>query len=213
MDASTGPGSDGPQRPHRPAPYADLTALIDAAGGADPTSRHEVAAATAALLVQAGREQGAGDGTRFVDLADQIGLDTLAALWRDSEPVSLPGALWALYVLRQWCRGSGEQVRMFWRAGEPIAPADAVVAGVAEPGDSDSMAHAADHVLAGLYAGDLAVTLERAAALFRVLAAGRRELAGTDEHGDAERALAERNERAAAGLAAAAARWRAGTLH
>jgi hypothetical protein len=199
-------------RPHRPAPYPDLTAFIDAAGGAALSSHAEVAAATAAVLVEAGRSHACDDGQRLVELADQIGIDTLAALWKDAEPVSLPGALWALYLLRQWCRSSSEEVRLLWRAGEPAAQADAVVAGVAEPGDADSVQHVADSVLSGVYQGDLAVALERAAALFRVIATGRRELAGADDRGDAERALAERNERAAADLAAAAAKWRAGTL-
>ncbi len=203
----------GPQpRPHRPAPYADLTALIDAAGGTTQSSRAEIAAATAAVLVEAGRSHGCADGRRFVELADQVGLETLAALWQDADPVSLPGALWALYLLRQWCRTASDEVRLLWRAGEPAAPADAVVAGVAEPGDSGSVQNVADSVLDGLYRGDFAVALERAAALFRVVAAGRRELAGPDERGAAERALAERNERAAADLSAAAAKWRAGTL-
>ena len=198
-------------RPHRPAPHADLTALIDAAGGSVPSSRAEIAAATAAVLVQAGREPSGGD-ERFVGLADRVGLDTLAELWREAEPVSLPGALWALYLLRQWCRSDSAEVSRLWRAGEGLAPAEAVVAGVDDLGDAQSVARMADDVLAGMYRGDFAVALERAAAVFRVVAAGRRELAGADARGELEREWAERNERAAADLAAAAARWRAGTL-
>lgn len=199
------------RRPHRPAPYADLTALIDAAGGSMPQSRAEIAAATAAVLVRAGREP-SGDDDRFVSLADRIGLDTLAELWRDADPVSLPGALWALYLLRQWCRSSAEEIGRLWRAGEPVAAADAVVAGVADFVDVQSVIRVADDVLAGAYRGDFAVALERAAALFRVIAAGRRELATEGEPGRLELDLAERNERAAADLAAAARLWRAGTL-
>jgi hypothetical protein len=204
-------------RPRRPAHYADLTDLIDAAGGSTPQSRAEVASATAAMLVQAGRELGADD--RFIDLADRVGLETLAELWREADPVSLPGALWALYLLRQWCRSSADEVVRLWRAGEPVAAADAVVAGVAPLADVGSLARVADDVLTGAYRGDFAVALERAAALFRVLAAGRRELAGsrTDLGASgpdpAAVTLAERNERAAADLAASARRWRAGTLH
>jgi hypothetical protein len=206
--------AEGPCRPHRPSLYADLTALIDAGGGDGPNSRAEVAAATAAVVVRAGRAPQAcgADDDAFVDLADRIGLDTLAALWRDSDPTSLPGALWALYVLRQWCRTNGEEVSRLWRTGEPHAAADVVVAGVGDLADIDSVRRVADSVLAGVYRGDFAVALERAAALFRVVASGRRELARADERGDVERRLAERNERAAADLTIAAARWRAGTL-
>ena len=191
-------------RPHRPALFADLTEMIDAAGGASPEARAEVAAATAAVVVQAGRAP--GDGGRFVALADQVGLDTLAALWRDADPVSLPGALWALYVLRQWCHSAGAEVTRLWRAGEPLAPAEAAVAGVGEYADVAAVQRLADAVLTGVYQGDLAVALERAAAFFRVVAAGRRDL-GEDD------VLAGRNDRAAAALSAAAGHWRAGTLH
>jgi hypothetical protein len=204
------------RRPRRPAHYADLTELIDAAGGSTPQSRAEIASATAAVLVRAGRERGADQ--RFIELADRVGLETLAELWRESEPVSLPGALWALYLLRQWCRSSADEVVRLWRAGEPVAAADAVVAGVAPLADVDSVGQVADDVLTGAYRGDFAVALERAAALFRVLAAGRRELAASrpqsnGESAQNELALAERNDRAAADLAVSAQRWRAGTLH
>jgi hypothetical protein len=205
---------DEEQRPKRPGRYADLTELIDAAGGTDaPVSRAEIAAATAAVVVNAGRHrQGEAD---LVTLADAVGIDTLAALWRDSDPVSLPGALWAMYLLRQWCQSNGEEVMRLWRAGQPLAPADAVVAGVADYADVDAVRRVADAVLTGAYAGDFAVALERAAAVFRVVAAGRRDLAtGMDPAlGDGELERARRNERVAAGLAASAARWRAGTLH
>jgi hypothetical protein len=204
---------DHPPRPHRPAPYADLTAFIDAAGGMTPSSRAEIASATAAVLVRAGRGPDGGSEDRFVALADSVGIDTLAALWQDSDPVSLPGALWALYLLRQWFRVNGEEVRRLWQAGAPLAPADAVVAGVAEPEDVEAVRCAADAILSGVYRGDFAVALERAAAVFRVVAAGRRFLAGSDERGRADLDLAARNERVAADLAAAASRWRAGTLH
>jgi hypothetical protein len=207
--------ADGRARPHRPTPYADLTALIDAAGGSAPESRAEIAAATAAVLVRVGREA-SGDpheqNAKLVALADRIGLDTLAELWRDADPVSLPGALWALYLLRQWCRSSADEVGRLWRAGEPIAAADAVVAGVADYVDVDSVTRVADDVLSGAYRGDFAVALERAAALFRVIAAGRRELAGADERGAVERTLADRNERAAADLSSAARLWRSDAL-
>jgi hypothetical protein len=202
------PGAD--PRPHKPALFADLTEMIDAAGGAPAHSRAEIAAATAAVLVQAGRSP--GDGSRFVGLADSVGIDTLAALWRDAEPVSLPGALWALYLLRQWCRGSGDEVTRYWRAGEPFAPAEVAVAGVGDYADVAAVQRVADAVLTGVYQGDLAVALERAAAFFRVVAAGRRALGGCARHAPDGADLAERNDRAAAGLAAAAREWRAGTL-
>ncbi|PZS33705.1 MAG: hypothetical protein DLM58_07225 [Pseudonocardiales bacterium] len=205
------------KRPNRPTPYADLTNLIDAAGGCMPSSRAEIAAATAAVVVEVGRREHAelesGDRARFIALADRVGLDTLADLWRDADPVSLPGALWALYLLRQWCHTNPDEVTRLWRAGEAMAAADAVVAGVADYADVVAVRQVADAVLGGAYQGDFAVALERAAALFRVVAAGRRELATPGDSGAGERELASRNERAAADLTAAASRWRAGSLN
>lgn len=205
------------KRPNRPAPYADLTNLIDAAGGSMPSSRAEIAAATAAVVVEVGRrehaEVGSVDRARFIALADRVGLDTLADLWRDADPVSLPGALWALYLLRQWCHINPDEVTRLWRAGEAMAGADAVVAGVADYADVVAVRQVADAVLGGAYQGDFAVALERAAALFRVVAVGRKELAAPGDAGAGERELASRNERVAADLTAAASRWRAGTLN
>ncbi len=215
--------STPPPRPHRPLRFADLTELIDAAGGEVPFTRAELAAATAAVVVGAARrapEAPAADTDRLVGLADVVGLDTLAELWRDSDPVSLPGALWVLYVLRQWCRTRADEVQRLWRAGEPYAPADAVVAGVGTDADAEAIRRLPDAVLVGAYEGDFGVALERAAAFFRVVAAGRRDSVGpTADATDpgradlAEAELAERNERAATDLAAAAREWRRGTLH
>jgi hypothetical protein len=199
-------------RHHRPALHADLTELVDASGYDGGLSRAEIAAMTAAVVVRAGRASDEPGAERFVDLADRVGIDTLAQLWQKSDPVSLPGALWALYVLRQWCRVNAEQVSLFFRAGEHLAPADAVVAGVADGADVDSLHRVADDVLSGVYGRDLDVALERAAALFRVVAAGRRDLADPGADGESERELADRNERVAADLAAAARLWRAGRL-
>lgn len=196
--------NDAHRRPHRPARYADLTELIDAAGGVSPRSRTEVATAAAQALLNAAAE---GERDRLVALADSVGIDTLAELWRDCDPVSLPGALWILYLLRQWCRSTPDEVARLWRDGAPYAAPDAVVAGAEHAPDGDAMLRLADSILGSAYGGDFAIALDRAAAFFRVIAAGRREgrlAAGPD--------LAPRNDRVARDLAAAAAAWRSGAL-
>lgn len=148
----------------------------------------------------------------MVDLADRVGLDTLAELWRMEQPSSLPGALWALYLLRRWCQSNGDEVTVLWRAGRPYAPADEVVAGVAEDPDPAAIEALADAVLRGAYDGDFAVALERAAAFFRVIATGRRERATPGPDGARDRQLADRNDEVAAGLTLAAAAWRQNPL-
>jgi hypothetical protein len=197
------------RRAHRPIRRADLSALAGASSDLEPFARAELAAATAAAVITHGRSGGGGS---MVDLADRVGLDTLAELWRTEQPSSLPGALWALYLLRRWCQDNGDEVTRLWRAGRPYAPADEVVAGVGEDADPAAMAQLADAVLRGAYYGDFDVALERAAAFFRVIASGRRESAGPDAQGDRERQLADRNDEVADGLALAASRWRESPL-
>jgi hypothetical protein len=192
-------------RPHRPLRRADLSGLAGAADELEPFARAELAAATAAAVITHGRSS---RSESMVDLADRVGLDTLAELWRMEQPSSLPGALWALYLLRRWCQGNGEEVTRLWRAGRPYAPADEVVAGVADDADPAAISQLADAVLRGAYDGDFAVALERAAAFFRVVAVGRRESAAADRDGDRERRLAARNDEVADGLTQAAASWR-----
>jgi hypothetical protein len=212
----------GGRRAHRPLPVADPGSLLDEALDRAGQTRAELASSTAAaVLGAAGRVEGAEpvEPVRLLELSDAVGLDTLAQLWRDSPPDTLPGALWALYVLRAWCRANGEEVARLWRAGRALAPADEVVAGVSEDADPQALETLADAVLGGVYGGDLAVALERAASFFRVVAAGRRAtapdapsylVAGVP---DPQIRLAERNDRVAAGLARAATLWRVGRLH
>jgi hypothetical protein len=136
----------------------------------------------------------------------------LAELWRDEQPSSLPGALWALYLLRQWCYSQGEEVARLWRAGRPYAPADEVVAGVADDPDPEAIAGLADSVLCGAYGGDFAVALERAASFFRVVAEGRRQTCESESDPRNQLTLAQRNDETADGLALAALRWRENPL-
>jgi hypothetical protein len=147
-----------------------------------------------------------------VDLADRVGLDTLAELWRMEQPSSLPGALWALYLLRRWCQSNGGEVTRLWRAGRPYAPADEVVAGVSDDADPAAIEALADAVLHGAYLGEFDVALERAAAFFRIIAIGRRETAGAGAEGDRDRRLADRNDEVADGLMIAALSWRKNPL-
>lgn len=223
----TGPDAPGPRRAHRPAPVADPGELLDAALDRSGQTRSELASSTAAAVLGAARgtlpaaggDAPAVDPARLLDLSDAVGLDTLAQLWRDSAPDTLPGALWALYLLRAWCRANGEEVARLWRAGRALAPADEVVAGVSDDADPQALEALADAVLGGAYGGDFAIGLERAASFFRVVAAGRRAIAPDTATSlltgspDPQLVLAERNERAAAGLTRAAALWRVGRLH
>ncbi|MFG1923995.1 hypothetical protein [Cryptosporangium sp. NPDC048952] len=203
-----------PPRHHRPIVAADLERLVAGSIANEPSARMELAHATAAALVSVGRDTADDDEPtdRLVRLADTVGLDTLAELWRGAPPDSLPGALWALYLLRTWCTENGSEVARLYRTGRSLAPVDEVVAGVRDDADPNAIATVADDVLNGLYQGDLGVALERGAAFFRVVAAGRDFLAAEGPEGDAERDRAGRNRACADGLGRAADAWRAGAL-
>jgi hypothetical protein len=201
-----------PPRHTRPVLAADLERLAVSSATGEPSARIELAHATAAALVSVGREASADPTDRLVHLADTVGLETLAELWRGAPADSLPGALWALYLLRTWCTENGAEVARLYRTGRSLAPVDEVVAGVREDADPSAVAAVADTVLNGLYQGDLGVALERGAAFFRVVAAGRVFLAAEGADGSAERERAGRNRVCADGLSRAADAWRAGTL-
>jgi hypothetical protein len=204
--------SEPDRRRPRPLLSADVEALAAAVEAGEPFARIELAHATAAALVDAGRGDGGPATSRLVDLAEHVGLDTLSELWRDAPADSLPGALWALYLLRTWTERQGDALARMYRAGRAYAPVDEVVAGVADDADPAAVRALAEAVLTGAYQGDFDVALERAASFFRVVATGRRELAAGMADGAAELERAERNERCATALQRAAAAWRDGTL-
>jgi hypothetical protein len=198
------------QRPHV-VPDVERLAAARTAGEAGPSTRLDLAHATAAAVIRAGRDPEGVATVTLLELEETVGLDTLAELWREAADDSLPGVLWALYLLRSWCRQQGAALARWYDAGRGLAPVAEVVAGVADDISPAAMRRLADDVLTGAYTGDFAVALERAAAFFRVIAIGRREIA-SDGEVVAEAERAERNVRTAEALERAARSWRAGTL-
>ena len=195
--------SEDRRQPRRPAMMSP--AAMEAFGGTvDPMQEIEAAHQTAAVLVHAGRA--ANDPTvtaRLVDLVEELGLSTVADLWAHRPGRSLPGALWRLYVLREWVRRAPDEASLDYTAGVRFADVDHAVAGAAEPPGPTEVTTLADAILAGVFEGDLAVALERAAAFCRVVAAGR-----------ADRSEGEEAATRAAHLldTAAASLWRQGEL-
>lgn len=188
-------------------------------GSGDPAERSALAHETAAAVVHLGRSDDDADLTaRLVTLADEMGLEAMADLWRHSSSDSLPGTLWALYLLRTWVRRTGDEAARVYAAGCAHAEVASAVAGVAEPPGPQEMADLGDAVLTSVFDGDLAVALDRAAAFSRVVGAGRLSLADdADEVGDDVEAarqtrLASGNARLADQLTRAAKLWRQDAL-
>lgn len=197
-------------RPHHRRPAFFSPSALEAHGGAyDPTEEIHVAHETAAALVHAGRASGDPALTaRLVTLVDEIGLSTLAELWSQRPARSLPGALWRLYVLREWVRRAPEEASREYAAGIRFTGPNHAVAGAGDPPSPEVMGRLVDEILRGVFEGDLAVALERAAAFCRVVSAGRADVSTAD--GSAEQAanvLAMADD-----LSSCARLWRAGTL-
>ncbi|MDV3223274.1 hypothetical protein [Intrasporangium sp.] len=195
----------GPRRPAFFSPSA-----LEAHGGAyDPTEEIHVAHETAAALVRAGRAATDPDVTeRLVAIVDDIGLSTLAELWSQRPARSLPGSLWRLYVLREWVRRFPVEASREYAAGIRFTTPNHAVAGVAEPPGPAEMERLVDEILRGVFSGDLAIALERAAAFCRVVSAGRADIsAGSESAEHAANLLVMAED-----LTAGARLWRAEAL-
>jgi hypothetical protein len=208
-------GRHVPRRPVHFGPEA-----MEAHGGTTPGPAEvtEVAHQSAAVLVGAGRAARDPEVTgRFVRLVDDLGLDTVAELWAGRPGRSLPGALWRLYALREWVRRNPVESTREYAAGIRFTDVAHAVAGIPEPPSPEELARTVDDILGGVFDGDLAVALERAAAFCAVVAAGRAEVAHDRDRED-EDGASRLTARAASiqttglDLRAAATAWRAGTL-
>ncbi|AYY14616.1 hypothetical protein EF847_19870 [Actinobacteria bacterium YIM 96077] len=200
--------------PRRPALRADLP---DFPGDPDPADRIALAHATAAAVLKAGHgdDQNPDTTERLVHLADEVGLDELAELWRESGPGTLPGTLWSLYLLRSWLQRNGAEASRLFTAGERTAEVSTAVAGLRQPPGPDEVAELGNAILTRAFDSDFAIALERAAAFCRVVAVGRAHVADDTPPDESDRQirLARGNLRMADELEQAAGLWRKGELH
>jgi hypothetical protein len=143
-------------------------------GGIDPAESSRIAHETAmALLARVRVDPDPDVVERLIAYTDEHGIDTIAELWSRATPRSLPGALWRIYLLRLMIREDPhESSFLFQRGSEVIGTIDPVVAGASMPTGPDEIITLADQILRGIFEGDFAVALERAAAFCRVSAAG-----------------------------------------
>lgn len=199
---------------HKPA-LVPPELLEATASGPDPMELVEAAHRTAAVVVGRGR---ASDDpalkARLVGLVDQVGLSTVAEMWADRPARSLPGALWRLYLLHEWVERQGVEVGRAFMAGSQHAEVYRVIAGVAEPPQPEDLQTLTGQILAGVFDGDLATALDRAAAFCHVTAVG---LAGPGDPPGEEPEVdqvrrAARLQSTAEDLQACARLWRAGEL-
>lgn len=183
---------------HRPMTPGDGF-FADIAGGADPAQVREAGDLAATVLVRGARESDDPElAERVVHLADTEGLETLAEVWSGAPADTLAGSLWRLFLLRSWVHADPARVAADYEAGQRRVDVARVVAGVADPPGPDELRRMVDEVLRGITRGDFAVTLFRAAAFARIVAAGRAAL-GTASHGEITRMLTLSEQLEAAG--------------
>ncbi|MFC7432430.1 MULTISPECIES: DNA-directed RNA polymerase subunit beta [unclassified Agrococcus] len=203
----------------RPARYASRW-FEQFVGDMDPVARVQLAHETAAALLARVRSDADPDVVRrLLSLAADDGIDSVAELWADARPHSLPGALWRIHLLRTVVAQQPVDVAAHFTAGAArLDTADPVVAGAPTPTGPEEIASLADEILRGVFAGDLALALDRAAAFCRVASAGALVEADARDAYDAEGAsrLTVRASRLATlgvDLAASAALQRRDQLH
>lgn len=194
--------------PRRPS-YQEPAALEALGERSDPIQELHAAHETAAVLLRVGRAADDPSVTeRMVALVDDIGLPTLADLWASRPALSLPGALYRLYLVREWIRSDPDAVAREYAAGARLAEANHAVAGAEPPGPKE-VRRVADEILRGAFTGDFALALERASAFCHVVVSGRAELARRST----DLGRAGRLQQLARDLSACARLWRAGTLN
>jgi hypothetical protein len=188
--------ADFPRPVRMPAEHFDFVK-----GGEDPAVLVRSAHETAQALVSRVRADPDPEVVaRLVAFAEREGIDAVAELWSRAAALSLPGALWRLYLLREMVRRDADQVSLAYARGvERLAGISVVVAGAPSPAGPEELLALADEILRGVFAGDLALALDRAAAFCRVTADGSLDLA--DDADPTEPARAEVLTRRASRLA------------
>ena len=183
---------------HRPMTPGDGF-FDEIVGGADPAQVREAGDLAATILVRGARDSDDPElADRIVHLAESEGLETLAEVWSGAPSDTLAGCLWRLFLLRSWVYADPERVAGEYDAGHRRVDVARVVAGVADPPGPDELRSMVDDVLRGIARGDFAVTLFRAAAFARIVAAGRASL-GEATHEEITRMLVLSEQLEAAG--------------
>lgn len=188
-------------------------------GSIDPAEHARVAHATASALLSRVRTEAAPETvTKLVEFTAVHGIETIAELWSQSPARSLPGALWRIYLLQLMVHNDATMSALLYERGSAeLSSADPVIAGAPTPAGPAELINLADTILRGVFDGDFASALERAASFCRVEAAGATHIADDYELTEPQRA-SELTTRAlrlatyASDLSTTARLWRSGLL-
>ena len=104
--------------PLAPGSALDPAVADGLASGMDPQALSEMShLSAAALLDRVRHSEDPAVVERVLTLVETVGVDEIAELWSDTEPDSLPGVLWRLYMLRTWMRSNRDSIAHLWRFG------------------------------------------------------------------------------------------------
>lgn len=191
-------------------------------GAPDPAEYNAIAHQTAWAFVDGGRED--PDSPERAELLDNLirlgeegDIEMIADMWAKAGPLTLPGALWRMYAIREWVRRDVDSVTDAYKRGLTSSDVAEAVAGLADMPAPDNVARSVDLILKGMFDGDLDVAFDRASALLVILAAGVGSNATSIANTDTDRALrtlrrSDALSRTSDELAEAARLARAGTL-
>jgi hypothetical protein len=154
-------------------------------GGEDPAHISRMAHETAEALLSRVRENPDSEIIdRLIGYTDEHGIDAVAELWSRASPRSLPGSLWHIYLLRALIRQNPTEASyVFQRGSEGLPGIEPVIAGAESPTGPKEITDLADQILRGLFAGDFAIALDRAAAFCRIMSNGCTSIADDAEFG------------------------------
>ncbi|MGO1506577.1 MAG: DNA-directed RNA polymerase subunit beta [Microbacteriaceae bacterium] len=203
-----------PEQFHRPV-RRPSTAFDNLVGSDDSAEAARVAHATASALLTRAREDESGESAeRLIAFTAEHGIDDIAELWATAPAVSLPGALWRLYLLQLAIHSDPQTSALLYERGRVELPsADAAVAGAPVPASPEELVALIDTILRGVFRGDFSVALDRAAAFCRLQVSGATHVADDYELTEPSRASelttrARRLHTYANDLKAAAGLWR-----
>lgn len=193
-------------------------------GVEDPADQFSLTHDTAWALLNRVRKQADPELVkRVIEVAQTHGIDEIAELWSGAHELSLPGLLWRLYLLYGVISQQPEHASHLFEAGVARSiTIDPAVAGITEPISPESVRDLCYEILRGVFIGDFAVALDRAASTCSVLADGATELADTreghfDESADMDGTKLTRQalrfDELSRQFRAGARAWRAGDMH
>ena len=108
------------KRPRRPA-MLSATQAENLVGDTDPAEDSAIAHTSAWALFAVGDDDFDSDAVRrLVETIRVEGIDVVAHMWSRSPEFTLPGALWRLYLLAQWCARDDGDAQALWEAGRRV---------------------------------------------------------------------------------------------